>query len=86
MFSISIFDRGILSSGSCRFKKGLIVCFDSFGNVSDNFTISVRFCFLLKGMGSSYVVVVYLVFLVLFLIQCEYGNGLNVDETNKPTS
>ena len=48
MFSISVFDRGIVSGGSWRLKTWFIVYFESLFGGPDKFILSVRFFFLLK--------------------------------------
>ena len=50
MFSISIFDRGIVSSGSARLKIWFIVYFESLFGGPDKFILSMRLFFLLKGI------------------------------------
>ena len=87
MFSLSIFDRGIVSSGSWRLKIWLIVYFESFGSGPDRFMVSVRFSFSIKGNVSFLCGCCLSRFCwVWFLIQCEYGIVLNVDVPNKSTS
>ena len=60
--------------------------FESFGNGPDKFNVSVRFSFSIKGNGPFLCGCLILFCRELFLIQCEYGIGLNVDVLNKSTS
>ena len=87
MFSISIFDRGIVSRGSWRLKTWFIVYFDSLFGGPDKFIPSLRFSFSIKGNRS----VLYEFCLIgfcclLYLIHDEYVNGLNVDFPSRSTS
>ena len=64
------------------------MCFESFGNGPDNFMISGRFSFSIKGNGSFLCGCGLTRFFSIFFdpMQCGYVIGLNVDETNKSTS
>ena len=80
MFSISIFDRGIVSRGPWRLKTWFIVNFESVFGGPDKFLMSVRFSCSIKG--NRYVLYDFCLIgfcCVLFLIHDEYGIGLNVD-------
>ena len=60
--------------------------FESFGNGPDKLIESVRFSFSIKGNGSFFCGCCLIRFCwVLFLIQCEFGIGLNVEVPYKST-
>ena len=52
IFSISIFDRGIVSRGSWCLKTWFIVYFELLCGGPDNFILSVRLFFSIKGNES----------------------------------
>ena len=87
MFSISIFDRGIVSRGSWRIKTWFIVCFESLFGGPCELILSVRFYFSIKKNRSvSYDFCLIGFCLVLFLINDEYGIGLKLDFPTRSTS
>ena len=45
MFLVFVFDRGILSRGSCRLKTWFIVYFESISGGPDKFMLSLKFSF-----------------------------------------
>ena len=86
-FSISIFDRGMVSRESWRLKSWLIVQFVSFFGGPDKFILSVRFSFSIKGKRSVLYNCCLIGFCcVLFLIHDECSTGLNVDFSSRSTS
>ena len=52
ILSISVFDKGIVSSGSRRLKTWLIVYFVSLTCGPDKFILSVKFSFSISGKRS----------------------------------
>ena len=87
MFSISVFEKGIVSRGSWRLKTWFIVYFESLFGGPDKFILSVRFSFSIKG--NRYVLYDFCLSgfcCVLFLTYDENGIGLIVDFPSRSTS
>ena len=49
MFSIPLFDRGVVSRGSWRLKTWFIIYIESIFGAPDKFILSVRFSVSIKG-------------------------------------
>ena len=87
MFSISIFDRGIVSRGSWRLKTWFILYFELLLGGPDELILSIRFSFSMKANKSVLYDFGLIGFCcVLFLIHDEYGIGLNVDFPSRSIS
>ena len=54
MFSVSAFDKGMLSRGSCKLKTWIIVYLESKYGFLIFFIVSVKFSFSIKGNKSVY--------------------------------
>ena len=86
-FSISVFDKGIVSRGSWRIKTCFIVYFDSLFRGPDKFIFSFRFYFSPKGNRSVFIWFLFDWFLLcIVFINDEYEIGLNVDFPCRSTS
>ena len=87
MFSMSTFDRGIVSSGSRKIKIRLIVYFESLFDGPDKLILSVRVSFSIKGNRSFLYNFCLTGFCcVLFYIHEEYGIVLNEGFLSRSTS
>ena len=86
IFSISNFERGMLSRGSWRLKILFFVCFELVSGVLINVHYQLIFLFLLKGKVCLVLFCLNCFCCVLFLIHDEYGIGLNVEFPRRSTS
>ena len=87
LFWVSVFERGIISKGSCKIKLMFIVNFDFKSGGPGNFMLSVRFSSSSKKNMFFPCNFCYGDFCcVLFLMHDECGIRLNLDFRNKSTS
>ena len=64
-----------------------LLYFESFVDGPDKFNLFVKFSFSINGKGSFLCGCCFIFFCwILLFIQCEYGDGLNVDVPSKSTS